>query len=182
MGSKRGSRQRRRRVGLRRDPPSQKRNRKPAAAGCRSHGGPRKDRVILTRPLSRGCADSPPRPELRRGPAPSDHGPREQRAPRGASPSPSAHSTAHMRGRLRTGRGGGEAERPPGGRGRRAESGACPRGAPGTPEERGAPALRRRGGGPGQAAVACRPQGIQDQGQAILLPRWQTSNSPGCLR
>lgn len=136
MGSKRGSRQRRRRVGLRRDPPSQKRNRKPAAAGCRSHGGPRKDRVILTRPLSRGCADSPPRPELRRGPAPSDHGPREQRAPRGASPSPSAHSTAHMRGRLRTGRGGGGTA-----------PGTDARG-PGDPGGVGcAPALRRRGGG-----------------------------------
>lgn len=76
--------------------------------------------------------------------------------------------------------GGEEAERPPGGRGRRAESGACPRGAPGTPEEWGA--RPRCEDGAGQAAVACRPQGIQDQGQAILLPRWQTSNSPGCLR
>lgn len=172
MGSKRGSRQRRRRVGLRRDPPSQKRNRKPAAAGCSLHGGPRKDRVILTRPLSRGCADSPPRPELRRGPAPSGHGPREQRAPRGASPSPSAHSTAHMRGRLRTGRGGGGTA-PGRARAQGGERRVSARG-PGDAGEWGAR--------PGQAAVACRPQGIQDQGQAVLLPRWQTSNSPGCLR
>lgn len=146
MGSKRGSRQRRRRVGLRRDPPSQKRNRKPAAAGCSLHGGPRKDRVILTRPLSRGCADSPPRPELRRGPAPSGHGPREQRAPRGASPSPSAHSTAHMRGRLRTGRGGGGTA-PGRARAQGGERRVSARG-PGDPGGVGCtPALRRRGGG-----------------------------------
>lgn len=87
--------------------------------------------------------------------------------------------SAHRAGRRRNGPREGE------GAGRRV---ACVRAGPRGPRRSGVHARAAKtgrgpgAGGPGQAAVACRPQGIQDQGQAVLLPRWQTSNSPGCLR